>query len=160
MTSEAFSDSDLSNSANSYSTCRICHCSAKLNNTTSALTPITTLAVQPVHPQEAHQRPPTTQLPILTSVITATTDQSSLPSTIRDQLVIIQQQSIEHEEQKLSFQLIRLDIGQYQETQLNITQNVQALHSTVQEVAQAMSSMMTKLNQFIFPAALPPPPIT
>jgi hypothetical protein len=44
-TSEAFSDSDLSNSADSYSTCRSCHCSAKRNNTTSVLTPITTLAV-------------------------------------------------------------------------------------------------------------------
>ena len=41
-----------------------------------------------------------------------------------------------------------------------MTQNVHALHSTVQEVAQAMSFMMTKLNQFTFPAALPPPPIT
>ena len=44
-TSEAFSDSDLSNSADSYSTHRSCCRSAKLNNTTSVLPPITTLAV-------------------------------------------------------------------------------------------------------------------
>ena len=164
-TSEAFSDSDLSNSADSYSTCRNRRRSAKLNNTTSVLTPMTTLAVQPVHPQEACQRPPTTQHSIMTSVITATTDQSSLTSTLGDQLVMIQQQSSELEELEISLQLICQDMGQYQETllnmtQLNMTQNVQALHSTVQEVAQAMSSMMSKLNQFTFPAALPPPPIT
>jgi hypothetical protein len=149
-TSEAFSNSDLSNSADSYSSCRSCCHSAKLNNTTSVLTPITTLAVQPVHPQDTCQRPPTTQLPAMTPVITATTDQSSLTSTIGDQLVMIQQ----------CLQLIRQQMGQYQETQLNMTQNVQALHSTVQEVAQAMSSMISKLYQFTFPAALPPPPIT
>ena len=113
-----------------------------------------------VHPQEAYQRPPTTQLPIMTSVITATTDQSSRTSTIGDQLVMIQQQSSELEALKISLQWIRQEMGQYQATQLNMTQNVQALHSTVQEVAQAMSSMMSKLNQFTFPAALPPPPIT
>ena len=110
-TSEAFSDSDLSNSADSYSTHRSrCH-SAKLNNTTSVLPPITTLAVQPVHPQEACQRPPTTQLPVMTSVITATTYQSSLTSTIGDQLVMIQQQSSELEELKISLQLIRQQMG-------------------------------------------------
>ena len=159
-TSEAFSDSDLSNSADSYSTRRSRRRSAKLNKTTSVLPPITTLAVQPVHPQEACQRPPTTPLPVMTSEITATTDQSSLTSTLGDQLVMIQQQSSELEELKLSLQLICQQMGQYQATQLNMTQNVQALHSTVQEVAQAMSSMMSKLNQFTFPAALPPPPIT
>jgi hypothetical protein len=51
-------------------------------------------------------------------------------------------------------------MGQYQATQLNMTQNVQALHSKVQEVAQAMSPMLSKVNQFTFPAALTPPPIT
>ena len=155
-----FRSSDLSNSADSYSTCRSCCHSANLNNTTSILTPITTLAVQPVHLQEAHQGPPTTQLPTMTSVITATTDQSSLTSTIGDQLVMIQQQPIELEELKISLQLICQDMGQYQVAQLNLTQNVHALHSTVQEFAQAISSMMSKLNQFTFPAALPPPPIT
>ena len=73
---------------------------------------------------------------------------------------MIQQQSSELEALKISLQWIRQEMGQYQATQLNMTQNVQALHSTVQEVAQAMSSMMSKLNQFTFPAALPPPPIT
>ena len=70
---------------------------------------------------------------------------------------MIQQQSNELEELEISLQLIRQQMGQYQETQLNMTQNVHALHSTVQEVAQAMLSMMSKLNQFTFPAALPPP---
>ena len=74
----------------------------------------------------------------MTSVITTTTDQSSLTSTIGDQLVMIQRQSSELEELKISLQLIRQEMGQYQETQLNMTQNVQALHSTGQEVAQAM----------------------
>jgi hypothetical protein len=105
-TSEAFSDSDLSNSADSYSTHKSCCRSAKLHNTTSVLTPITTLAVQPVQLQEACQRPPTTPLPVMTSVITATTDQSSLTSTIGDQLVLIQQQSWELEELKISLELI------------------------------------------------------
>jgi hypothetical protein len=73
---------------------------------------------------------------------------------------MIPQHSSELEELKISLQLICQEMGQYQETQLNMTQNVQALHSTVQEVAQAMSSMMTKLNQFTFPAPLPPPLIT
>ena len=72
---------------------------------------------------------------------------------------MIQQQSSELEELKISLQLIRQEMGQYQATQVNMTQNVHALHSTAQEVAQAMSSMMSKLNQFTFPAALPPPPI-
>ena len=116
-TSEAFSDSDLSNCADSYSTRRNCCHSAKLSNTTSVLTPITTLAVQPVHPQDTCQRPPTTPLPIMTSVITASTDQSSFTSTIGDQLVMIQQQSSELEELKISLQLIHQEMGQYQETQ-------------------------------------------
>ena len=51
---------------------------------------------------------------------------------------MIQRQSSELEELKISLQLIRQEMGQYQETQLNMTQNVQALHSTGQEVAQAM----------------------
>ena len=72
---------------------------------------------------------------------------------------MIQQQSSELEELKISLQLIHQEMGQYQETQLNMTQNVQALLSTVQEVAQALSSMMSKLNQFTFSAALPPPPM-
>ena len=69
---------------------------------------------------------------------------------------MIQQQSSELEELKISLQLIHQQMGQYQETQLNMTQNVQALHSTVQEVAQAMSSMMSKLNQGV--TLLVPPP--
>ena len=73
---------------------------------------------------------------------------------------MIQQQSTELEELKISLQLICQEMGKYQETQLNMTQNIHSLHSTVQEVAQAMSPMMSKLNQFTFPAALPPPPIT
>ena len=59
---------------------------------------------------------------------------------------MIQQQISELEELKTSLQLIHQQMGQYQATQVNMTQNVQALHSSVQEVAQAMSSMMSRLN--------------
>ena len=73
---------------------------------------------------------------------------------------MIQQQYIELEELKIRLQLIHQDMGQYQETKVNLTQTSHALHSTVQERAQAMSSMMSKLNQFTFLETLPPPPIT
>ena len=116
-TSEALSDRDLSNSADRYSTCRSCCSATKLNNTTPVLTPITTLAVQLVHPQEVCQRPQTTQHPTMTSVTTTITDQFSLTATIRDQLDMIQQQSSELEELKISLQLIRQEMGQYRETQ-------------------------------------------
>jgi hypothetical protein len=86
--------------------------------------------VQPVHPKEAWQRSPTTLLPVMTFVITATTDQSSLTYTIGDQLVMIQQHSSELEELKISLQLICQEMGQYQGTQLDMTQNVQTLYST------------------------------
>ena len=90
----------------------------------------------------------------MVSLTTATTDQSSLTNTIGDQLVMIQQQSIELDELKANMHLVRQDLLQYQATQVNMAQNLQALHSTVQEVANAMASMTLKLNQFCFPAAL------
>ena len=80
--------------------------------------------------------------------------QSSLTNTIGDQLVMIQQQSIELDELKANMHLVRQYMLQYQATQVNMAQNLQAIHSTVQEVANAMASMTLKLNQFCFPAAL------
>ena len=56
--------------------------------------------------------------------------------------------------------LVRQDLLQYQATQVNMAQNLQALHSIVQEVANAMASMTLKLNQFCFPAALSLPAST
>jgi hypothetical protein len=56
--------------------------------------------------------------------------------------------------------LVCQDMLQYQATQVNMAQNLQALHSTVQEVANAMASMTLKLNQFCFPAALSLPAST
>ena len=67
---------------------------------------------------------------------------------------MIQQQFIELDELKANMHLVRQDILQYQATEVNMAQNLQALHSTVQEVANAMASMTLKLNQFCFPAAL------
>ena len=90
----------------------------------------------------------------MVSLTTATTDQSSLTNTIGDQLVMMQQQSIDLEELKANMHLVRQDMLQYQATQVNMAQNLQALHSTVQEVANAMVSITLKLNQFCFPAAL------
>jgi hypothetical protein len=56
--------------------------------------------------------------------------------------------------------LVCQDMHQYQATQVNMAQNLQALHSTIQEVANAMGSMTLKLNQFCFPAALSLPAST
>ena len=70
-----------------------------------------------------------------------------------DQLAMIQQQSLELDELKASMQLIHQKLSYYQVTQVNMAHNLQALHSTVQEVAHAMASMTLKLNQFCFPAA-------
>jgi hypothetical protein len=67
---------------------------------------------------------------------------------------MIQQQSIELDELKATMHLVCQDMLQYQATQVNMAQNLQALHSTIQEVANAMASMTLKLNQFCFPAAL------
>ena len=90
----------------------------------------------------------------MVSLTTATTDQSTLTNTIGDQLVMIQQQTMELDKLKANMHLVHQDMLQYQATQVNMAQNLQALHSTVQEVANAMVSMTLKLNQFCFPAAL------
>jgi hypothetical protein len=61
---------------------------------------------------------------------------------------------MELDELKANMHLVHQDMLQYQPTQLNMAQNLQALHSTVQEVANATALMTLKLNQFCFPAAL------
>ena len=108
----------------------------------------------PLHPPEACLLPLVPQHQAMVSLTTATTDQSSLTNTISDQLVMIQQQSIELDELKANMHLVCQDMLQYQATQVNMAQNLQALHSTVQEVAEAMASMILKLNQFCLSAAL------
>ena len=108
----------------------------------------------PLHPPEAYLLPLVPQHQAMVSLTTATTDQSSLTSTIVDQLVMIQQQFIELDEHKTNMHLVCQDMLQYQATQVNMGQNLQTLHSTVQEVVNAMASMTLKLNQFCFPAAI------
>ena len=108
----------------------------------------------PLHPPEACLLPLVPQHQAMVSLNTATTDQSSLTNTTGDQLVMIQHQSIELDELKANMHLVRQDMLQYQATQVNMAQNLQALHTAVQEVANVMASMTLKLNQFCFPAAL------
>ena len=81
--------------------------------------------------------------PTMTSLATATTDQSLLTSTMGDQLAMIQLQSQELEEMKAHMQLVRQDLSQYQATQATMAHNLHSLHSTVQEVADRKS---TRLN--------------
>ena len=83
----------------------------------------------------------------------STTDQLSLTTVMVDQLAMIQHQSLELDELKASMELICQELAYYQVTQVNMAQNLQALHSTIQEVTHAMASMTLKLNQFCFPAA-------
>ena len=150
---EVFSDSELSNSVDSYSTRRSRRRLAKCSQEPAMTSPSAALQL-PLHPPEACLLPLVPQHQAMVSLTTATTDQSSLTNTIGDQLVMIQQQSIELDELKANMHLVRQDLLQYQATQVNMAQNLQALHSTVQEVANAMASMTLKLNQFCFPAAL------
>jgi hypothetical protein len=150
---EVFSDSELSNSVDSYSTRRSRRRLAKCSQEPAMTSPSAALKL-PLHPPEACLLPLVPQHQAMVSLTTATTDQSSLTNTIGDQLVMIQQQSIELDELKANMHLVRQDMLQYQATQVNMAQNLQALHSTVQEVANAMASMTLKLNQFCFPAAL------
>ena len=91
-----------------------------------------------------------TKDPAMTFLTTATTDQSSLTSTMGDQLLMIKQQSQELDELKENMNLVRQDLAQYQSSHMLMAQNLQALHSTVMEVAQAMTMMTSKLNQFHF----------
>ena len=158
-TTEVFSDSELSNSVDSYSTRRSRRRSAKFSQVPATTSPPAALA-QPVHPPEACLLPLAPQHRAMASLTTATTDQSSLTNTIGDQLVMIQQQSLELDELKAHMHLVCQDMLQYQATQVNMAQNLHALHSTVQEVANAMASMTLKLNQFCFPAALSLPAST
>ena len=113
--------------------------------------PHTAIAVTALCPLDTCPVPPVPQHPTMVSL--STTDQLSLTTAMVDQLAMIQQQSLELDELKASMQLIRQELSYYQVTQVNMAHNLQALHSTVQEVAHAMASMTLKLNQFCFPAA-------
>ena len=150
---EVFSDSELSNSVDSYSTRQSRPWLAKCSQEPAMTSPSAALELS-LHPPEACLLPLVPQHQAMVSLTTATTDQSSLTNTISDQLVMIQQQSIELDELKANMHLVCQDMLQYQATQVNMAQNLQALHSTVQEVAEAMASMILKLNQFCLSAAL------
>jgi hypothetical protein len=156
---EVFSGSELSNSVDSYSTRQSCCQLAKCSQVPASTSPSVALEL-PLHPPDAYLLPLVPQHQAMVLLTTATTDQSSLTNTIGNQLVMIQQQSIELDELKANMHLVRQDMFQYQATQVNMAQNLQALHSTVQEVANAMASMTLKLNQFCFPAALSLPAST
>ena len=145
-----FSDSDLSHSSDSYSTRCSCRRAAKIHQADSTSATDRTLTVIPtphkdLNPQATHIKQPT-----MTSLATATTDQSSLTSTMSDQLAMIQQQSQELKEMKAHMQLVQQDLSQYQATQATMAHNLHSLHSTVQEVAHALSALTSKLNQFSF----------
>jgi hypothetical protein len=78
----------------------------------------------PLHPPEACLLPLVPQHQAMVSLTTATTDQSWLTNTIGDQLVMIQQQSIELDELNANMHLARQDMLQYQATQVNMAQNL------------------------------------
>ena len=94
--------------------------------------------------------------PAMTSLATATTDQSLLTSTMGDQLAMIQLQSQELEEMKAHMPLVWQDLSQCQATQATLAHNLHSLHSIVQEVAHTLSALTSKLNQF----SLSPDPLT
>ena len=142
-----FSDSDLSHSADSYSTRRSQCRTAKLHQTTSKLATSTNLAVHQHHFTAPCLPLVLTKDPAMTSLTTATTDQSSLTSTMGDQLLMIKQQFQELDELKENMNVVQQDLGQYQSSHMLMAQNLQPLHSTVMEVAQAMTMMTSKLNQ-------------
>ena len=67
-----------------------------------------------------------------------------------DQLLMIKQQSQELDELKENMNLVRQDLAKYQSSHMLMAQELQALHSTVMEVPQAMTMMTSELNQFHF----------
>ena len=145
-----FSDSDLSHSSDSYSTRRSCRRAAKIHQADSTSATDRALIVIPTPHNDPNPQAIPVKRPTMTSLATATTDQSSLTSTMGDQLAMIQQQSQELEEMKAHMQLVRQDLSQYQATQTTMAHNLHSLHSTVQEVAHALSALTSKLNQFSF----------
>ena len=122
---EIFSDSELRNSVDSYSTRQSCCRLAKCSQGQALRSPSAALEL-PLHPPEACLLPPVPQHQAMESLTTATTDQSSLTNTIGDQLVMIQQQSIELDELKSSMHLVHQDMLHYQGTQVNMAQNLEA----------------------------------
>ena len=57
---------------------------------------------------------------------------------------------------KAHMQLVQQDLSQYQATQVTMAHNLHSLHSTVEEVAHALSTLTSKLYQF----SLSPDPFT
>ena len=149
-TTTIFSDSDLSHSSDSYSMCHSCQQAAKIHQADSTPATDCTLTVIPTPHNDTNPQAIPAKWPTMTSLATATTDQSLLTSTMGDQLAIIQQQYQELEEMKAHMQLVRQDLSQYQATQVTMAHNLHPLHSTVQEVAHALSALTSKLNQFSF----------
>ena len=149
-TTTIFSDSDLSHSSDSYSTCRSCWQAAKIHQADSTSATDHTLTVIPTPHNDPNPQATPVKQPTMFSLATSTTDQSSPTSTMGDQLAMIQQQSQELEEMKAHMQLVRQDVSQYQATQATMAHNLYSLHSTVQEAAHALSALTSKLNQFSF----------
>ena len=149
---EIFSDSDLSNSIDSYSTRRSRRQAAKRHQVPSVTSPHTAIAVTPLCPLDTCSVPPVPQHPTMVSL--STTDQSSLTTAMVDQLAMIQQQSLELDELKASMQhhtpgavILSSHTSEYG------TKSYRPYILLSQEVAHAMASMTLKLNQFCFPAA-------
>ena len=149
-TTTIFSNSDLSYSSDSYSTRRSCWWAARILQSIPTSATDCALTVIPTPHNDPNPQATPVKQPTMTSLATATTDQSSLTSTMGDQLAMIQQQSQELEEMKAHMQLVRQDFSQYQATQATMSHNLHSLHSTVEEVAHALSALTSKLNQFSF----------
>jgi hypothetical protein len=106
---EVFSDSELSNSVESYSTCQSCCRLAKCSQGLALRSPSAALEL-PLHPPEACLLPFVPQHQAMVSLTTANTDQLSLTNTIGDQLVMIQQQSKELDKLKAIMHLVCQDM--------------------------------------------------
>ena len=105
-TTTIFSDSDLSHSSDSYSTRHGCWQAAKIHQADSTSATDRTLTVIPTPRNDPNPQATPVKWPTMTSLATATTDQSLLTSTMGDQLAMIQQQSQELEEMKAHMQLV------------------------------------------------------
>jgi hypothetical protein len=90
-TSIIFSDSDLSHSSDSYSTRRSRQLAAKILQADSTSATDRTLTVIPTPHNDPIPQATPVKRPTMTSLATASTDQSSLTSTMGDQLAMIQQ---------------------------------------------------------------------
>jgi septal ring factor EnvC (AmiA/AmiB activator) len=127
---------------------RSCQWAAKIHQVDSTPATDCALIVIPTPHNDINPQVIPVKRSTMTSLVTSTTDQFLLTSTMGDQLAMIQQQSQELEEMKAHMQLVWQDLSQYQATQATMAHNLHSLHSTVQEVAHALSALTSKLNQF------------